>query len=396
MKNKFFNFSIIMLAVAVMIFVMSCKDEPELSLSVQATDIIFSPDGASATAGDSPITPTFTVETNQGKWDVATNVSWLTASKSETGFTLSAEGNTAFTPREANVLVIAGNATAIRIHASQQSYAQMISSTEDVTINQEGTAATAGTMNYTVMFNFTWEAVPSQTWLTVNATGTGFTLSTSANNGLTRNATVAIIRDGVTLIEIPVKQDGLYGDAFLLDKSLWSKVELLGDNTIEYSAPPTWQFSSMWDGIVGDQGYHQNGGPIPNYFTIDLGVTAKLATYTLWQRLGGYEYTVMNLKKWKIYGTSTLSPSDDMDYWTEGFKSDWVLLADCYSYRPSGLDTGDPTEEDQAYAALGFTFDIPDDAPPVRYIRHYVEESWIPGYPYCYVSEISLWGGTVE
>ena len=180
-----------------------------------------------------------------------------------------------------------------------------------------------------------------------------------------------------------------------LDKSLFRRQILLGDNTTIYSSPQ-YNFENMWDGIVGRSQniYHQRDESNPNYFTIDLGVTAQLNRYTLWHRVG-YEYGNWNPKRWKVYGTAALSPSTEPAYWIDGgFKNDWFLLADCYSFKPSG-DGPDVTQEDSEYAAPGFGFDIPFDIPPVRFIRFQMEESWI-GVMGFHIAEVTFWGTVIE
>ena len=174
----------------------------------------------------------------------------------------------------------------------------------------------------------------------------------------------------------------------LLDKSKFKRQTLPGDNTTEFSS--SFGFAKMWDEIYNDPGYIQanDSGTPYNYFTIDLGVEAILTRYSLWQRYS-LEFIHCNPKKWKVYGTSVLSSSTDAQYWNEGFKDDWFLLADCDLVIPSGETT--PTEEDLKYARAGFTFTIPANAPPVRYVRFHVIETW-NGQTNTEVQEVSFWG----
>ncbi len=67
----------------------------------------------------------------------------------------------------------------------------------------------------------------------------------------------------------------------------------------------------------------------------------------------------------------------------------------CYSFKPSGENTP-ITNEDKEYAANGFEFEFPLDAPPVRYLRFYVHETW-GGAANIHISELSFfWGKVVE
>ena len=179
-----------------------------------------------------------------------------------------------------------------------------------------------------------------------------------------------------------------------MDKSKWKWEKLLGDNTTELGG--NWAWEKIRDGIAGDQGWHTNIAKSPMYFTIDLGVTAKLSRYKLWHRLGGWAYTHFNPKKWDVYGTTSPDYGNhDEAYWIEGgFKEDWHLLLSCYSIKPSG-ENSPVTNEDQEYAANGFEFEFPLDAPPVRYLRFHVHETW-GGAANIHISELSFWGKVVE
>lgn len=177
-----------------------------------------------------------------------------------------------------------------------------------------------------------------------------------------------------------------------LDKSKFNRQILMGDNETNLGG---WEFNKMFDDIVGDQGFHTSSGKTPMYFTIDLGVTAKLSRYTLWPRIG-YEFKHHNLKRWKIYGTTSLKlDNHENSYWVQGgFKNDWNYMMDCYSFKPSGED-GPITNEDVEYATQGFEFEFPLDSPPIRYIRFEVESTWSGG-DMMHISEISFWGEIKE
>ena len=186
-----------------------------------------------------------------------------------------------------------------------------------------------------------------------------------------------------------------------LKKSLWKRQTLLGDNTTIYLDMPVFAFELMWNGRLNITGTASNvvyiqgaGSGTPyNYFTIDLGVIAKLSRYKLWHRLQQFAFDDINPKKWKVYGSATISSSNDLAYWNEGFKNDWFLLADCQPVKPSG--DGPVTPEDLAYAESGFEFDIPFEAPPVRYVRFYIEKTYTGASHTC-INEISFWGKVIE
>jgi len=174
----------------------------------------------------------------------------------------------------------------------------------------------------------------------------------------------------------------------LLDKKLFKQFELLGDNMTylgnDYTIVKFWD-----DNYAADNFYHQGSQDpsMPNYVTIDLGVTAILNRYTLWERPNFY-YQHFNLKHWILWGTDQLKITADPDYWLTGFKDDWTMLADCVAFQPSGGGTATP--DDIAYASQGFAFAFAGDV-PIRYVR--IEMiSTFSGNPFWDATEISFWG----
>jgi hypothetical protein len=181
-----------------------------------------------------------------------------------------------------------------------------------------------------------------------------------------------------------------------LDKSKWSRKLLLGDNNTQIGSGP---WSEIHDDIWETENFWETStGKSPILFTVDLGVTAKLSRYSLWHRGNNrWEYIHHNPKYWTVWGTDELSTSTGEAYWTAtegGWKDDWVLLADCVSEKPSGMDTP-VTQEDRNFAHEGFQFDMPVNAPPVRYVRFHVTATWDNG-DMLDISELTFWGQPEE
>jgi hypothetical protein len=178
---------------------------------------------------------------------------------------------------------------------------------------------------------------------------------------------------------------------------------LYGDDHTAHSSG--FAFSRMWNGITLDNGFvhYPHNMAFPYTFTIDLGVTAKLSRFTIWQRqiwsgnvLQYIYHESQNLRKFKVYGTAVLSSSSDNDYWLNGWKKDWALLADCEVIKPSGPQEG-VTQEDVEAALAGHEFDFSMDAPPVRFIRVEIELLWTgPPLDAYNISELSFWGQVYE
>jgi len=146
---------------------------------------------------------------------------------------------------------------------------------------------------------------------------------------------------------------------------------------------------NMWDGIVAE-GYamwHSIGNAgMPMHVTFDLGVTAKLSRFTLWQRSGAYIYNHGNPKRYEIWGS--VSPAAD------GSFTNWTLLTTCLSVKPSGGPTGVNTKDDVDAAARGEENNIPLNAPKVRYIRVKILENWSGGSQ-GHIAEMKFFGNDI-
>jgi len=181
-----------------------------------------------------------------------------------------------------------------------------------------------------------------------------------------------------------------------LDKQIWRRQLFPGDNNTNSSWGP---WDRIRDDIVGNQAWESNTGMSPILFTVDLGQTAKLSRYALWHRGGNdWEFRHYNPKRWKVYGSNDPKFAELSEaYWRVeegGWKDDWILLADCYSFKPTG-ENNPITQEDRDYANRGFETEFSLDTPPVRFIRFHVTETW-GGGNMVHVSELSFWGEPVK
>ena len=165
------------------------------------------------------------------------------------------------------------------------------------------------------------------------------------------------------------------------DRLKFKEVDLPGDVTSAWG----WVESNIWDGIIGDQGFHtaQGTGVWPQFFTIDLGVTGKISRIKEYQRQSDYIYRHGNIKKFEVWGAATLDPT--------GSWSSWKKLMDCVSIKPSGLPIGQYSAEDQAWASAGEEFKNSPENKAVRYIRIKVTENWSGG-DYFHLSELEVFG----
>ena len=227
MKKEFIQISSVMLTVAVMAFVMSCKDKeepvvpgsPALSVAPSVADVVFTAVGDSLIAGDLVISTTFRVETNQSKWDVTSNKPWVHLSKSFNRFYLSVDPAGFTAPEPAELTITAGNATPVKISVQQLGLEPTIVVTptyRDIVFSFSGLTVTSGDSpinpTFTVVTNeTTWDAVVSSdqpSWLTVIKQDKTFRLSADVNtNDEPRSATVTITGALSTPVVLNVTQE---------------------------------------------------------------------------------------------------------------------------------------------------------------------------------------------
>lgn len=169
-----------------------------------------------------------------------------------------------------------------------------------------------------------------------------------------------------------------------LDKSKFKQLKLPTDPEIT-----TWAIESFWNDRPTNGGFHtaENEG-VPAWVTIDLGVTTKLSRLNVWQVHDGREYSSGNVRQFEIWGTENPDP--------DGGWENWELLQECEIIKPSGLPTGELSNDDIQQAAEGHEFSVSGSAPEVRYIRLKVISTFSqpPGSSTgsSWLREITLWG----
>jgi hypothetical protein len=157
----------------------------------------------------------------------------------------------------------------------------------------------------------------------------------------------------------------------LFERELFSAVRLPDDGP-DY--PGAWHLEQLWNGVTGaDEGYSSMAGTgrWPQSITIDMGILGKITRIRIFQRMGSYVFGGGNIRRFEVWGCENLDPSGKWDNWTK--------LMDCESIKPSGLPSGDNTQEDIEVAQNGEDFINSPLNPKVRYIRIKVTEAWLPG-----------------
>lgn len=144
--------------------------------------------------------------------------------------------------------------------------------------------------------------------------------------------------------------------------------------------------SNMWDKIISPDYamWHSRGDAgMPMHVSFDLGVLAKLSRFVLWERNGNYIFNHGNPKRYEIWGSD--NPPADGSY------TNWVLLKSCISIKPSGQAAGINSNDDVIAAARGEEWNVPLNAPKVRYIRIKILENWVGGLQ-AHIAEMSFFG----
>jgi hypothetical protein len=180
----------------------------------------------------------------------------------------------------------------------------------------------------------------------------------------------------------------------LLDKNKFFVYHLTSDSKIGYG----WDLPYLWDNKTDgySSGWHtEPGGSLPVVCTFGLGVTAKLSRFVLWERPDNYAYGHGNPKNFTLWGSNVASPQDAVlpRYSAVGtVVGDWINLANYhYPDPPSGLPPGSTNAQDAAFVAAGVNFNVPISAPPVKFIRIGVADTWSEG-DFAHAMEISMYG----
>jgi hypothetical protein len=201
----------------------------------------------------------------------------------------------------------------------------------------------------------------------------------------------AVIKDqykNITDTIFPTTPDKLLTPLFesTLDKSLFSQYVLItGDESWTTFGGVV---KELWDETTDVSGNFARCTIVNErtFFTMDLGVSAKLSRFKLHQRRTRY-YSVGAPKRYIIYGTNEI-PSEDGDM------SGWTELRDCVATSPSGTIYGAGNQslssEDLEAVLNGDEFSL-GGTPEVRYIRIEFLENFAPS-GYIIFSELSFWG----
>ena len=124
-----------------------------------------------------------------------------------------------------------------------------------------------------------------------------------------------------------------------------------------------------------------------NYMTFDMGQTGKISRFKVYQTYGNQIYAFACPKRFELWGSTTPDVTDDT--------SSWQLIGYFESFKPSGLPTGQVSDEDIQFACVnGEDFEV-ENCPNVRYIWFRSLETWGQS-DRLYMHEMTFWGEIQE
>lgn len=168
----------------------------------------------------------------------------------------------------------------------------------------------------------------------------------------------------------------------LLDRTKMKGVVFSNDAPLGHGG----NIAGLFDGNVMSGFYHSgDAARMPQWFTFDMGVTAKLSRLT-WFMRDQFYYTLHNPRVVEIWGSNNPNPNGEFD-------ATWTLLGTHTAIKPSGLPEGQLSQADIDAAHAGETMTFPLNIPKVRYIRFKTLKNWSNG-TYVNFYELMMWGDT--
>lgn len=154
----------------------------------------------------------------------------------------------------------------------------------------------------------------------------------------------------------------------LFEEEVKGKFSRWNPTGIPYLVYGSYNIENLWDNNIATF-YLQTGITKPHSFTLDMGWNVKFSRIKIWQRQGAtLVYATQAARNFQIWGSATPFVSDDFAGWTK--------IGDFESYKPSGSPLGTVTTDDLNYAIAGQDFNVDPSAPPVRYLRFVIQETW--------------------
>lgn len=175
-----------------------------------------------------------------------------------------------------------------------------------------------------------------------------------------------------------------------IPKSTWTALHLPTDT---WQPAESYHLHYLWNNNINGYGgaifASTNSSILPQWFTVDLGVSAAISRIVVHQsQPGGHFYKGSGPKRWEIYGSN--DPASD------GSWDSWTLMGTFESFKPSGLPMGQENEEDRQYGWInGEDCTFIERQPAYRYLRFKTLETY-GSSGQVVMAEMDVWGQLAE
>lgn len=178
----------------------------------------------------------------------------------------------------------------------------------------------------------------------------------------------------------------------LVDKSKLSVYNLTTDSPIGFG----WVLPNLWNGNTGGDGWHTaSGGHPPFVASFGISKTYKLSRFVIWERAGEYTYGLGNPKDFSLWGSNKDRPGEAQLplLAPEGTQlGDWINLGNYhFPDPPSGNPPGSTNSADETFVKAGVSFNVPFNAPSVKFLRIAVRTTW-GNSDSAHIIELSVYG----
>jgi hypothetical protein len=181
----------------------------------------------------------------------------------------------------------------------------------------------------------------------------------------------------------------------LLDKGQFATYTLPSDAPLYENGSSGWTVNKLWDDKLTDPGWHTDSNVQPPFVcTFSVGKTYKLSRFMMWGRKG-FEYGHGNPRDFSIWGTNKTLPADavlPVNSAVGTVIGDWTNMGNFHwPPPPSGLPPTAINQSDRDFYNQGAGFNVPFDAPSVKYLRINVGRTW-EGGTLAHIIEVSFYG----
>ncbi len=179
------------------------------------------------------------------------------------------------------------------------------------------------------------------------------------------------------------------------DKMLFKHIKLPGDTWERHTGQGrSRDLPVLWNGLHNQNSEIFQTKPstvIPQHFTFDMGVKARISRFILYPDIPPNERNVYaggQPSVWELWGSNNPNPDGTFD-------ASWTLVGTFRATKPSGLPVGQVNNDDIALARRGEEFEVEGNVAPYRYWRWRTLANW-GNVTYVVMSEFTFFGAIEE